>query len=233
MNSYFFTIKLKSQKGFTLVELSIVIVIIGLIVAGVVGGQTLVKQAKLRSVIADVYKVQTALNAFYLEYAALPGDMPNASDFWTGAYDGNGNNRIDQGANTETLAVWTHLHLSEILLQQGTNENRPSPIAGTRYLHWYHPAGVYGKVANSLNMLGTSGGGPWPGALVAKDTITIDKKMDDGLADSGVMRSAKGLGRPADQCTQGANQYNATSAVYNLTDTTQQACWIMFFIWPK
>ena len=58
--------KLKASSGFTLIELSIVIVIIGLIVAGVVGGQVLVKQAKLKGVVSDVEKYRTALNAFKL-----------------------------------------------------------------------------------------------------------------------------------------------------------------------
>ena len=82
---------INKYNGFTLIELSIVIVIIGLIVAGVVGGQTLVKQAKLRSIITDVQKTQTIINTFFLEYGAMPGDMPNASNYWTGAYDGDGN----------------------------------------------------------------------------------------------------------------------------------------------
>ena len=67
------------QEGFTLIELSIVIVIIGLIVAGVVGGQTLVLQAKIRSQISDFNKYKIAYNTFQLEYNAIPGDFNQAS----------------------------------------------------------------------------------------------------------------------------------------------------------
>ena len=60
------TNKLRTEQGFTLIELSIVIVIIGLIVAGVVGGQALVNQSKVRSIITDYRQYQVALNAFKL-----------------------------------------------------------------------------------------------------------------------------------------------------------------------
>lgn len=60
------------RQGFTLLELSIVIVIIGLIVAGISAGQSLVRQASLRSVISDVDKFRTAKNSFKLAYDANP-----------------------------------------------------------------------------------------------------------------------------------------------------------------
>ena len=52
------------RRGFTLIELSIVIVIIGLIVAGVVGGQSVIKQAKLKTIIQDVNKYTVANHMF-------------------------------------------------------------------------------------------------------------------------------------------------------------------------
>jgi prepilin-type N-terminal cleavage/methylation domain-containing protein len=71
------------KHGFTLIELSIVIVIIGLIVAGVVSGQSLITQAKLRSVASEYNKYDSATNTFYLEYNALQGDMSNAWEFFS------------------------------------------------------------------------------------------------------------------------------------------------------
>ena len=77
--------KMKQNKGFTLIELSIVIVIIGLIVAGVVGGQALVEQAKLRQLSAFNSKLKVAINTFKLEYGQIPGDITNAFDFFGSA----------------------------------------------------------------------------------------------------------------------------------------------------
>jgi prepilin-type N-terminal cleavage/methylation domain-containing protein len=66
---------LRVEKGFTLIKLSIVIVIIGLIVAGVVGGQAWVQQANIRGLISDINKYTIALYTFKLEYNAISGDM--------------------------------------------------------------------------------------------------------------------------------------------------------------
>lgn len=71
-----------NQLGFSLLELSIVLVIIGLLAGGVMVGQDLVKQAELRSIMNDISKIQTSVNAFKNKYIALPGDMRNATAYW-------------------------------------------------------------------------------------------------------------------------------------------------------
>jgi prepilin-type N-terminal cleavage/methylation domain-containing protein len=67
------------KQGFTLVELSIVLVIIGLIIGGVVVGQDLIAAAGVRAQISQIEKYQTAVNTFRGKYGYLPGDMPNPS----------------------------------------------------------------------------------------------------------------------------------------------------------
>ena len=66
------------NEGFTLIELSIVLVIIGLIVGGVLVGQDLIKAAYVREQISQIEKYNTAVNTFYGKYQALPGDMNNS-----------------------------------------------------------------------------------------------------------------------------------------------------------
>jgi prepilin-type N-terminal cleavage/methylation domain-containing protein len=68
--------------GFTLIELSIVLVIIGLIVGGVLVGQGLIRAAELRSVITDQERYITAVATFKGKYNEVPGDMVDATTYW-------------------------------------------------------------------------------------------------------------------------------------------------------
>tara|TARA_B100001123_G_scaffold443817_1_gene590888 strand:+ start:2129 stop:2953 length:825 start_codon:yes stop_codon:yes gene_type:complete len=121
------------QQGFSLVELSIVLVILGLLTGGILTGQSLIRAAELRSVVTEFQRYQTATRAFQDKYFALPGDMKNATSFWgsaggdgnitgtcstqsgtgTQTCNGNGNGVLNSasGANVygESFAFWQHL----------------------------------------------------------------------------------------------------------------------------
>lgn len=71
-----------ANKGFSLVELSIVLVILGLLTGGILGGQSLMRAAELRAVSTEVQQHITAVQTFRDKYFALPGDMRNAVRFW-------------------------------------------------------------------------------------------------------------------------------------------------------
>src|SRR5260370_12356418 len=70
------------QSGFTLLELSMVLVIIGLIIGGITVGANLIRAGQLQSVTKDVERFQQAILDFRDKYQSLPGDMPNAESFW-------------------------------------------------------------------------------------------------------------------------------------------------------
>jgi prepilin-type N-terminal cleavage/methylation domain-containing protein len=84
-----------SRHGFTLIELSIVLVIIGLLVGGILVGRDLIRVAELRADISAVDKFDAAVNTFRVKYNCLPGDCANATQFLEGAYNGNGNGVIE------------------------------------------------------------------------------------------------------------------------------------------
>lgn len=83
------------NRGFSLVELSIVLVILGLLVGGILAGQSLIRASELRSIPADYLKYRTAAHAFRDKYFAIPGDMTNATAFW-GSLGGTGSDNACQ-----------------------------------------------------------------------------------------------------------------------------------------
>ncbi len=90
------------EKGFTLVELAIVLVIIGLIIGGVLVGQDLIKAAEIRAQITQIEQYNAAVNTFRTKYNGLPGDLRNAvsffpvADFGAAVRNGNGNRQLEQ-----------------------------------------------------------------------------------------------------------------------------------------
>ena len=86
--------KNSTEAGFTLVEIAIVLVIIGLLLGGILKGQEMITQAKIKNAINDFNGVAVAVTSYQDRYRALPGDDPNATARWTvqapASGDGNG-----------------------------------------------------------------------------------------------------------------------------------------------
>lgn len=119
------------KNGFSLVELSIVLVILGLLVGGVLTGQSLIRAAELRAISAEFSRYSAAAQSFRDKYFALPGDMSNATQFWGAAHatpatcrstvgtgtqtcDGNGDGRVSEAGGGGTIPdedyrFWQHL----------------------------------------------------------------------------------------------------------------------------
>jgi prepilin-type N-terminal cleavage/methylation domain-containing protein len=112
------------RSGFTLIELSIVLVVIGLIVGGIVVAQEMIRQSQIRQVIGEITKYNQAFIDFHDKYQSFPGDMPNAESIWgtdtvvgcpgsttttphTTTCNGNGDGQVDIG--TEMFRAWQQL----------------------------------------------------------------------------------------------------------------------------
>ena len=120
-----------SKRGFTLLEMSIVLVIIGLLVGGILVGQELIKSAELRGLTSQVQKYNTSVNAFRVKYNSFPGDMTSynssAFGFFTETTNANtpghqdGNGLIEGGSSNglnpvgETLSFWVHLSQANLV----------------------------------------------------------------------------------------------------------------------
>ena len=86
---------MKRQSGFTLVEIAIVLVVIGLLLGGVLKGQELVLNSQIRNAISEYNNVASALFAYQDRYRQLPGDDDTAAARWGAtATDGDGNRQI-------------------------------------------------------------------------------------------------------------------------------------------
>lgn len=120
------------QRGVSLVEMSVVLVILGLLVAGIVAGSSLVRQAELRAITLEVQRHITDVKVFYDKYGYYPGDIPVASTFWLNATDcpaglapagcnGDGDQKISDNLpptnseNAEKYRAWQHLVFSGIM----------------------------------------------------------------------------------------------------------------------
>lgn len=77
--------KLKNRKAFSLIELSIVLIIIGLLVAGVTGGASLINSATLRGTMNEARGYSVAVNSFFVKYNSLPGDYSSVIGTFTGS----------------------------------------------------------------------------------------------------------------------------------------------------
>src|SRR5579859_6894314 len=81
----------QKQQGFTLVEIAIVLVIIGLLLGGILKGQEMITQAKIKNAVADFSGISAAYYGYQDRYRAIPGDDPTANTRWSGAVQGDGN----------------------------------------------------------------------------------------------------------------------------------------------
>jgi prepilin-type N-terminal cleavage/methylation domain-containing protein len=122
-------------RAFTLIEMAIVLVIVGLLVGSILAGRTLIRQSQINSSMADIQQYTKATLAFRDKYAALPGDMANATSYWgatatpspsacngvqgtgTQTCDGDGNGQIGTAltANYEQLRFWQHLADAQLI----------------------------------------------------------------------------------------------------------------------
>jgi prepilin-type N-terminal cleavage/methylation domain-containing protein len=199
----------RHQQGFTLIEIAIVLVIIGLLLGGVLKGQELITGARVRNIIQQQDGIKAAYFGFLDRYRALPGDYRDATNTIQGVStaagcgvagtlgNGNGDGQIT-AANNEYILAWDHLSKAQFINGSYTcaaPANAP-PGAGSYGTAATSPANPYGQflglIYDNVYASGPAAqvrhnlktGGSIPSDILGE----IDRKVDDGNALTGSFR---------------------------------------------
>lgn len=243
--------KFEEQKGFTLVELAIVLVIIGLLIGGILAGRSMVQTAAISATVRDLTQYDTSVGNFDAKFKCLPGDCNKFSN-------GNGDRMIlDHNATTVVFSgeignFWRDLSFSGLKPNSGYAQFS-SPGNGTN-LNYYQISGqsgndqyipfipfdkkmgvmaFYNETAPTGNFyrmgrLSTDGGGTgyvvsdWQRGFFPSEAIAFDRKMDDGNSRTGdVMADSSGLLIPSPRVD--GDRCESSLGVYD-TQLTKRAC---------
>lgn len=193
--------KTNQRRGFTLVELSIVLVIIGLLIGGVLTGQQIIRNARITNAVSGIQAYQAQFQTYAQNYGALPGDDAAAKARFsalsssvcsgTGCGDGKlGTNSSYNaasdatGAAAESRYVWAQLRAAGLVKNQIVNNSTA-----------VQPANPFGGIYGFQN---GSSDGVFTTTVLCLDQVpadaaqAIDARLDDGVKNAGAMQSISG-----------------------------------------
>lgn len=215
---------MKRASGFTLIEIAIVLVIVGLLLGGVLKGQELITAARVRNLIAQQDGVKAAYFGFFDRYRALPGDYPQAVQNIPGATTfGNGNGLIESTATPnagstarEDIAVWEHLSRAGFITgtysANTTYTISSAPVNPFAMFLVLRHDNSYADAGTAVVRPNLKTGNQIPADLLAE----IDRKIDDGNARLGSFRfsghSASGTA-PVETSCHDAGVWRVTGAM--------------------
>ncbi len=168
------------QKGFTLVEIAIVLVIVGLLIGGVLKGQEMITNAKLKRIESDNAGIAAAMFSYQDRYTQLPGDDDDAEnrfDGYVAADNGDGNGLITglwtpAAATDETAKFWKHLRAAGLIPGGKDDVTQPTNAYG-------------GLIGIRDGSLGIAGHVTIFGQIEGPIAKIIEARLDDGTPDGG------------------------------------------------
>ena len=231
--------KMLKQKGFTLIEIAIVLVIIGLLLGGVLKGQELINTARVRALNNSVDGITAAWFSFQDRYRGYPGDYTQASVNLPGApVDGNGDGQvgIDAGGDspTERANVWVHLQAAGYI----TGSYDAAGVAVDEYgcpldscpdngfgigMNLSYGEQVRGNPGVDAHELITGRGIP------VEVLAELDRKVDDGEPETGAMQlGAGGTGWVSGDSDACQKDDGAGTSIYEIQTAPSSNCAAVF-----
>ncbi len=188
------------QAGFTLVEIAIVLVIIGLLLGAILKGQELIDNSRVKNAVSDINSIKAASYSYFDRYRVLPGDdgpvatlQARGSNWAAITVGGNRDGAIGAPANPfagptgEHLGFWQHLRAAGFLT------GNPAETGATAF-----PRNAFGGItgiASLTTQLGNMNSRVTCMSQVpGKSAVGIDNQIDDGQPDSGSVRATQQAG---------------------------------------
>ncbi|MDD2701989.1 MAG: type II secretion system protein [Sideroxydans sp.] len=211
----------QKQSGFTLIEIAIVLVIIGLLLGGALKGQELINSAKVKNLATDFKNIPVYIYGYQDKFRALPGDDKAANDHVgaAAAEIGNGNGVIDgawnsEVANVESYMFWEHVRLAGLATGSTTQ-------GATDYVPVNASGGTIGIMSGTTDLTkaaindGTNAiRGSYvicSSGILGKFVKQLDLQMDDGNTAGGSMMATPVTGYAVG--TQAATAAKATADI--------------------
>ncbi|MBF0134612.1 MAG: prepilin-type N-terminal cleavage/methylation domain-containing protein [Magnetococcales bacterium] len=187
--------KINNNKdgGFSLIEIAIVLVIIGLLIGGVLKGQAMVKNSKIKRIATDTQSTQGAVNSYMDSYWFLPGDDSGAATRWAIAPTAGNGDGVIAGlfvpaapAANETALAWDHLYCEGLVkgscVAGGTAVANPiNPVGG--------PTGI--ADGRALAVLGMPQKVVCMESMPSEYAMIYDQQFDDGVGNTGSIRGSQ------------------------------------------
>lgn len=230
--------KKNNQRGFSLIELSIVLIIIGLLVAGITGGATLIRSAELRSIMTEARGYRIAINAYFTSEDELPGDGNDTT--------GDANARIESNNGSDLLegaVAWEDMEAEDVVdfnatAPTQTGDETPSLAVGTAIPEARYTGGGwaldFSATMNSNILILTRSTYEQAGTtatvdelvptviLTGDDATSVDRKMDDGDLTSGRVEGVDAFDTGGDLDTE------PTGAAETCAAGTTEVCALAF-----
>ncbi len=201
------------ENGFSLVEMSVVLVIVALILGAAMQGRNMMEGAKIRAIVSETSKYKVSINSFYSKYDQFPGDFSKAADYWGATtQNGDGDGQIEFVNTTipvayEGFRAWQHLAFAGMITipLAGTattaaaaiiDTDVPASIAGGGYFLEYGVFSLSGVNSMVLGAPAITAAAPIlvGGTLTPTQAMDFDSKIDDGAPSAGTVRGRDGNG---------------------------------------